>query len=288
MTITGRTKIVGVIGDPVTHSRSPQMHNAAFQELGLDYVYVAFPVVRGDLPMALLGFQALRIAGINATIPHKPDLVPLVGRLSREAEIIGAVNTLVFTEDGTEGHNTDARGFLAALEEEGLDLKTGKPATILGAGGAARAIVVALALQGIEPIHIVNRTPERATLLAKDIAQQTGVEITGDALDAPQLRDWLGESQLLVNTTSAGMDPSLPLIVDPDWFPKGMIFYDIVYTPPETRLMAAARERGMAVLGGIGMLVHQGAIAFELWTGIEPPVETMRKALMSALGLTDE
>ena len=110
MTITGRTKIVGVIGDPVTHSRSPQMHNAAFQELGLDYVYVAFPVVRGDLPMALLGFQALRIAGINATIPHKPDLVPLVGRLSREAEIIGAVNTLVFTEDGTEGHNTDARG----------------------------------------------------------------------------------------------------------------------------------------------------------------------------------
>jgi len=314
--ITGKTKIVGVIGDPIEHSCSPQMHNAAFEQLSMDYVYVAFHVKAEDLKVAIDGFKALNIVGINVTIPHKQGVIPLIDELSREAELIGAVNTLVFKEGKIEGHNTDARGFIAAMKEEGVDVPKGKSVVVLGAGGSARAVVVSLALEDVKKISIANRTASKAIQLAADISKKTGIEIHGIGLDDKEFPKAISESSLLVNTASSSMDLEHPLLIDEDWlavhevttplttplppFIKGepfgrgtaersehskLVVYDIIYNPPETRLMKIAKEKGLKTVGGIGMLVHQGAIAFELWTEQHPPIDTMRRALMDALGL---
>ncbi len=285
MRITGKTKIVGVIGDPIEHSCSPPMHNAAFEQLGMDYVYVAFHVKAADLPAAVGGFKALNIAGINVTVPHKQDVMPLIDSLSREAELIGAVNTLVFTKGKIEGHNTDARGFIAAMTEADVDVPCGESVVVLGAGGAARAVVVSLALAGVSKISIANRTPARAIQLAADIAPKTDTNIEGMGLDDPTLPNAIANSVMLVNTTSAEMDVEHPMLIDEQWLHPQLVVYDIIYNPPETRLIKAAGERGLKTISGIGMLVHQGAIAFELWTGQYPPVDTMRRALITALGL---
>ena len=283
--ITGKTKIVGVIGDPIKHSCSPQMHNAAFEQLSMDYVYVAFHVKAEALKAAIDGFKALNIVGINVTIPHKQGVIPLIDELSREAELIGAVNTLVFKEDKIEGHNTDARGFIATMKEEGVDAPKGKSVVVLGAGGSARAVVVSLALEGVKKISIANRTTSRAIQLASDISKKTGIEIHGMGLDDKELPEAISESSLLVNTASSSLDLEHPLLINEDWLHRQLVVYDIIYNPPETRLMKVAKEKGLKTVGGIGMLVHQGAIAFDLWTGQYPPVDTMRRALMDALGL---
>ncbi|MBM3238065.1 shikimate dehydrogenase [Candidatus Poribacteria bacterium] len=285
MQITGKTKIVGVIGDPIEHSCSPQMHNAAFEQLNMNYVYVAFHVKAKDLKAAVDGFKALNIVGINVTIPHKQSVIPLVDRLSREAELIGAINTLVFKEGEIEGHNTDARGFIAAMKEEGVNTLCGKSVVVLGAGGSARAIVVSLALEGVKKISIANRTASKAIQLASDISQKTGTEIHSMGLDDKSLPEAVSESSLLVNTASASMNLEHPLLINEDWLHRQLVVYDIIYNPPETRLLKVAKEKGLKTIGGIGMLVHQGAIAFDLWTGQYPPVDTMRRALINALGL---
>jgi shikimate dehydrogenase len=284
MQITGHTKIVCIIGDPVEHSRSPQMHNAAFAELGLDYVYVAFHIRPDDLRAAMEGFKAIQVAGINVTIPHKQAVIPFLDEISREAELIGAVNTLIFDNGKIAGDNTDAPGFLQAMEEEGFDVPHGQSAVVLGAGGSARAIVVALALAGLKSITIANRTVSRAVSLAADLSERTGTSIDGIGLDDARLPGTIATGALIVNTTSVSMDVSHPLLIRPEWLDPQSIVYDIVYTPPETRLLKAAAERGCPTIGGLGMLVHQGAIAFKKWTQISPPVETMRGALQQALG----
>ena len=282
MQITGQTKIVGIIGDPIKHSRSPQIHNAAITALGLDYVYVAFHVEPDNLGAAIEGFKATNVVGINVTIPHKQNVISYLDEISREATLIGAVNTLIFKDGGIIGENTDAPGFLQAMQEEGLDVPQGGSAVILGAGGSARAVVVALALAGIRTICIANRTVSRAVALATDLSDQTDASIYGIGLDDPKLSNAVGTSELIVNTASTSMDVSHPLLIDPEWLEPQSIVYDIVYTPPETRLLQAAAEKDCHTIGGLGMLVHQGAIAFEKWTGANPPVETMRQALQGA------
>jgi shikimate dehydrogenase len=282
MQITGQTKIVGIIGDPIKHSRSPQIHNAAIAALGLDYVYVPFHVQPDNLGAAIEGFRAANVVGINVTIPHKQNVVPYLDEISREATLIGAVNTLIFKDGTISGENTDAPGFLQAMQEEGLDVPQGGAAVVIGAGGSARAIVVALALAGVRTICITNRTVSRAVALATDLSEKTGVSIYGIGLDDPKLSNAVGMSQLIVNTASTSMDVSHPLLIDPEWLEPQSIVYDIVYTPPETRLLRAAAEKDCHTIGGLGMLVHQGAIAFERWTGINPPVEIMRQALQGA------
>ena len=282
MQITGQTKIVGIIGDPITHSRSPQIHNAAIDALGLDYVYVPFHVQPDDLGAAIEGFKAANVVGINVTIPHKQNVIPYLDEISREATLIGAVNTLIFKDGAISGENTDAPGFLQAMEEEGLDVPQGGSVVVIGAGGSARAIVVALALAGVQTICITNRTVSRAVALATDLSEKTGVSIYGIGLDDSKLSDAVGTSQLIVNTASTSMDVSHPLLIDPEWLEPQSIVYDIVYTPPETRLLRAAAEKDCHTIGGLGMLVHQGAIAFERWTGVNPPVEIMRQALQGA------
>ena len=282
MQITGQTKIVGIIGDPIKHSRSPQIHNAAITALGLDYVYVAFHVQPDDLGTAIEGFKAANVVGINVTIPHKQDVISYLDEISREARLIGAVNTLIFKDGAIIGENTDAPGFLQAMQEDGLDVPQGGAAVIIGAGGSARAVVVALVLAGVRTICIANRTVSRAVALATDLSEKTDASIYGIGLDDSKLPDAVGTSQLIVNTASTSMDVSHPLLIDPEWLAPQSIVYDIVYTPPDTRLLQAAAEKGCHTIGGLGMLVHQGAIAFEKWTGVNPPVETMRQALQGA------
>ena len=278
--LTGHTRIVGVIGDPVEHSRSPQMHNAAFAKAELDYVYVPFHVCPNDLTDAIAGFKAINVVGINVTLPHKQAVISHLTSISREAELIGAVNTLTFTDEGIHGDNTDAPGVLRALEENGnMSVPVGKNVVVLGAGGAARAVVVALALAGVASITIANRTVERAITLAEEMVQKTGISMQGLGLKDAQLPAAVCESMLLINTATVSMDATHPLLISADWLQPKTIVYDIVYTPPVTPLMRAAAARGCETLGGIGMLVHQGAIAFEKWTGIAPCTETMRQAL---------
>ncbi|MCY4567418.1 MAG: shikimate dehydrogenase [Candidatus Poribacteria bacterium] len=279
--LTGHTRIVGVIGDPVEHSRSPQMHNAAFAKAELDYVYVPFHVRPDDLADAIAGFKAINVVGINVTLPHKQAVIPSLTSISREAELIGAVNTLTFVEGNIYGDNTDAPGVLKALEEDGSmsGSPVGESVVVLGAGGAARAVVVALALRGVASITIANRTVEKAVSLAEEMDRKTGVSMQGIGLSDERLPLAVRESNLLVNTATTSMDVTQPLLISADWLQPDTIVYDIVYTPPVTPLMQAATERGCQTLGGIGMLVHQGAIAFEKWTGVTPCTETMRQAL---------
>jgi shikimate dehydrogenase len=283
MQITGMTKIVGVIGDPVEHSRSPQMHNAAFVELGLNYVYVPFHIQPDALPAAIEGFKAINVIGLNVTIPHKQAVIPFLDEISREVELIGAVNTLVFEDGRIKGDNTDGSGFLEGMRETGLELPQGVPALVIGAGGSARAVVVALSSIGLEPIFIVNRTISKAIKLANDLSDKINASIHGIGLDDPQLANIVNSVALLVNTASVGMDISKPPLINAEWLRPQTAVYDIVYTPPETRLLLAAAERGCHTIQGLGMLVHQGAIAFEKWTKVTPPVKTMKQVLQQAL-----
>ena len=278
--LTGHTRIVGIIGDPIEHSRSPQMHNAAFAKAGLDYVYIAFHVQPDDLAHAIAGFKALNVIGINVTLPHKQAVITYLTSISREAELIGAVNTLTFAEDGIHGDNTDAPGVLRALEEDdNMSVPVGEDVVVLGAGGSARAVVVALALAGVASITIANRTVQRAISLAEEMQQKTGIPMHGMGLADARLPAAVRQGMLLINTTTASMDPKQPLLISADWLQPNTIVYDIVYTPPVTPLMEAAAELGCRTLGGIGMLVHQGAIAFEKWTGVTPCTEAMHLAL---------
>ena len=281
--INGQTRIVGVIGDPVQHSRSPQMHNAAIVERKLDYVYVPFHVRSGELREAIEGFKALNVLGVNVTIPHKQTVMSILDDVSHEATLIGAANTLIFCDGRVSGDNTDAQGFLRAMTEEGIDIPVGGSAVVLGAGGAARAVVVALALSGLGLITVANRTGWKAIQFEKNLATISETEISAVDLASNQLNLAIRSADLLVNTTSVGMQETDQLLIDPDSLNPGTIVYEIVYTPPETPLLRVAREKGCQTIGGIGMLVHQGAIAFEKWIGIVPNVETMRIALEQAL-----
>ena len=283
MQITGKTKIVGVIGDPVEHSRSPQMHNAAIAELGLDYVYVPFRIKPDALAAAIEGFKAINVAGLNVTIPHKQAVIPLLDEISREAELIGAVNTLIFEDGRIKGDNTDGSGFLEGMRETGFELHQGESALVIGAGGSARAVAVALSSSGIEPVFIVNRTLSKATKLAEDLSDAIDTSIYGIGLNDPQLADIIHSAALVVNTASVSMDISKPPLINAEWLRPQTAVCDIVYTPPDTRLLLAAAERGCHTIQGLGMLLHQGAIAFEKWTGIAPPVTMMRQALQQAL-----
>jgi len=270
--VTGRTKIVGVWGHPVSHSRSPAMHNAAFRELGLDWAYVPFDVAPSDVEAALSGLLALGIVGVNVTVPLKESVLPYLD-LSVEARQIGSVNTITQRDGKLYGDSTDGRGFLRSLDEAGYSTG-GCRALILGAGGAARAVVFALASQG-SFCQIANRSPARAESLAADVNRA----YPGSAITAK----WgLGTEpfDLLVNTTSLGMRPNegeMPAL-PPDVFAGHPFVYDLIYTPEMTRLLSLAESAGCMTLNGIPMLVHQGALSLSIWTGV--PVENVPVGVM--------
>jgi shikimate dehydrogenase len=281
--ITGRTHLVGLLGWPVEHSISPPMHNAAFASLGMDWCYLPFAVAPEALADALRGARALGLRGLNATVPHKQALLALVDDLTPEARAIGAVNTLLFGERLT-GHNTDAAGFMRALREAGGEPR-GCRALVLGAGGAARAVGYGLAAAGAR-LTLLNRTPERAVALAADLgAALPQARVDAGPLTADALARLAPGVDLVVNTTSVGMWPesdATPWPAEVD-YPAGALLLDLIYNPPETRLMASARSQGARADNGLKMLVHQGAEAFRLWTGVEPPVGVMLDACLAAL-----
>jgi shikimate dehydrogenase len=281
--ITGHTSLVGLLGWPVEHSISPPMHNAAFASCGMDWCYLPFAVPPGALAEALRGARALGLRGLNATVPHKQALLSLVDALTPEARAIGAVNTILMGEELT-GHNTDAAGFMRALRGAGCE-PGGIRALVLGAGGAARAIGYGLAQAGAY-VALLNRTPERAASLAADLrAALPGAAVEHGALSAALLTRLAPGAELVVNTTSAGMWPHTVAIPWPEEvaFPHGALLFDLIYNPAETRLMALARAQGARAENGLMMLVHQGAEAFRLWTGVEPPVDLMEAACRAAL-----
>lgn len=282
MEITGATRLAGIFGDPVSHSLSPLMHNAAYAEMGLDICYIPMHVAPEDLAAAVEGIRAMRFVGVNVTVPHKVAVLPLLDRVDGTAERIGAVNTIV-NDDGTLiGYNTDGAGFIDALEEE-VDLDYRELSVALfGAGGAARAIGLALADAGVGTINIINRTSDRAADLESMLAANfPGLEVTIRGLD-DDYGDVVAASKLVVNATSLGMEARLKgTSFAVDRLSKEHVVCDVVYSTGKTRLLIAAGKNGATTLGGLGMLLHQGAKAILLWSGQDPPLHAMRRAIES-------
>lgn len=280
--ITGHTRLIGLLGSPVSHSISPMMHNEAFQQLGLDYVYLAFDVGTEDLESAVQGLRTMNVRGFNLTMPNKNAMCKLCDSLSPAAEIIGAVNTVVNDNGFLTGHNTDGIGYMRALRDAGHDI-IGKKMTILGAGGAATSIFVQAALDGVSEISIFSRRSkffERAKNIISILRERTNCKIhLYDFENDSILRREISESVLLINATSVGMAPNVEqsIITDSSFFHKDLVVSDVIYNPRETKFLKLAREAGCQTQNGLYMLLYQGAEAFKLWTGEEMPVELIKE-----------
>lgn len=280
--VRGTTRVVGVFGYPVKHSASPPMHNAAFAALGMDWVYVPFTVAPEAIEAALAGVRALGLAGVNVTVPLKELIAPHLDDVSLRARAIGAVNTVVNDNGRLLGDSTDGPGFLAALAAADV-VVAGSTVVVLGAGGSARAIVYALAEAGARVV-VANRNVERAQTLAREFSGLGLIEAI--PLQEDRLRTALEGAAVLVNTTSVGMHPSEDEMppVQADALTPSLFVSDLIYNPPETRLLALATERGCRTQNGVEMLVQQGALAFSRWTGVaRPPIEVMRRAVQATL-----
>ncbi|MBM2827185.1 MAG: shikimate dehydrogenase [Dehalococcoidia bacterium] len=283
------TKYIGLIGYPLGHSISPIFQQAALDSLGLDVVYQAWEMEPSRLEEAIKRLRDPAHLGANVTVPHKETVIPMLDQIDDAARRIGAVNTIVSKDGRLEGHNTDHIGFMRALKEASYD-PTGKNALILGAGGAARAVVYALMDAGAHSLIIVNRTRERAQALADELAGASplgAVHVTASPWTPKLIATILEEPHLLVNCTSIGMrhsptEEQSPL--DGMVIPRETVVYDLVYNPLETSLLRQAREAGCVTIGGLPMLIYQGAAAFELWTGHAAPVNVMMAAARDALG----
>ena len=287
--IDGHTQLVGLMGWPVEHTLSPAMHNAAFDALGLNWRYFPLPVQPGQVEAAVKGVAALGFRGANVTVPRKQAVMPVLDSIAPDAKSLGGVNTLVIErgEDGQVrigGHNTDAQGLVGALWHGGFDPK-GKSAVVVGAGGGARAVVYGLLEAGTQEILMFDLELSRAQALVSDLGG-VGSKLRALPLTTEALVESTGAADLLVNATPMGMWPRVDGSIWPEdvSIPKSVTVFDLVYNPPETHLMRKARESGAHAIGGLGMLVGQGALAFEMWTGRPAPVEVMMSACERALG----
>ncbi|MBJ6799270.1 shikimate dehydrogenase [Geomonas propionica] len=284
MTITGKTTVTGIIGWPVSHSLSPVLHNAAFQALGMDWVYVPFPVPPERLAEGIAGLKSVGVAGFSVTIPHKVAIIPLLDQVTPEAELIGAVNTVVAREGKLTGHNTDGIGLIAALREKLCFDPAGKNVLVLGAGGAARSAVVSLALAGAAGVTIANRSLDTAAALAQLVAARlTQTAFTTRGLDSLSDAGFTGSFDLVVNTTSVGMAGDSFAGFALSSLKSGACLYDMVYAPPVTPLLAQAGALGIPCANGFAMLVAQGEAAFRIWTGATAPKGCMEGALAALL-----
>ncbi|HEY8370306.1 MAG TPA: shikimate dehydrogenase [Thermodesulfobacteriota bacterium] len=293
MRITGATRLVGLLGWPVTQSKSPVFQNAAFAAAGLDWCYVPLGTPPGQLPAAVRGLAAMGFVGANVTIPHKEAVLGLLDAIDDEAALAGSANTLV-VEGSREhprlvGYTTDGPGFLASLREETGADAAGMTVLLLGAGGAARSLAAAFVRAGADRVIVANRTVERAEALVAALAGRAArTRLAALPLDAAALAPHLGSVDLVVQATSLGMTgggaPTAMPPLDMDRLRPSTIAADLVYAPPRTPFLAAAEARGLTRFGGAGMLLHQGALAFERWTGRTAPLDVMRRALADALG----
>lgn len=282
MQIDQKTRVFGLVGYPLGHSLSPLMHNLAFETMGINAIYLPFPVVPEEISMVVAAAKTLHIQGFNVTIPFKETIIPFLDQVSSVARSCGSVNLVLIRDGQAVGYNTDGSGFLDCLEQEGITV----PAlvTILGAGGAARAIGYHLAAQGSTTVFL-NRTPVRAVNLARDITRITGQDSRGMSWDDKQSIGFLVRSELVVNTTPLGMYPAIeerpPL--DLRVLKAGAVVSDIIYNPITTRFLQEARQLGFKTVGGLGMFVHQGVRSWEMFTGQIAPREVMESRLRSRL-----
>lgn len=272
MRISGKTRILGLIGYPVEHSLSPSMHNAAFDHLGLDYCYVTFPVRPDLLEDAVKAIRALNLKGVNVTVPHKERVIPFLDLVDEEASFIGAVNTILNDNGVLRGFNTDGRGFMESLKDAGVDIKD-RRIIIIGAGGASRAIGFYLCREAMA-LGITDIEIEKTSRLVNDLKRlKDNVYIIDRITD-------LKETDIIINATPLGLKDTDPCPVDISMITGDKVVCDLIYR--DTPLLRAARQKGCKTINGLGMLLYQGVLAFEIWTGQKAPVEIMRAALKTS------
>lgn len=286
-TITGHTGLTALLGSPVAHSISPLMHNEAFRLLELDYVYLCFDVNEETLPAAVEGLKTCGIRGFNLTMPNKNKIMELLDELSPEAELIGAVNTVLNDNGRLIGYNTDGYGFMQSVRDAGHDVK-GKAVTVMGIGGASMAICAQAALDGASVLSIFARSSsrywQRAQQFAVNLTAKTGCNVRiYDNDDQIALKETLSQTYLLINATSVGMTPHIEdsIIKDTSFFHPDLVVADVIYEPKETRLLREAKAAGCQTFNGMYMLLHQGAKAFQIWTGKEMPVSVIKEKYFS-------
>ena len=282
--ISGTTTLLALIGSPVGHSGSPAMHNYSFEKLGLDYAYLAFEVGNEELEDTIKGFRAMKVRGSNVSMPNKTVVHKYLDKLSDAAEMCGAVNTIVNDDGVLTGHITDGIGYMSGLKDAGIDI-IGKKMTIVGAGGAATAIQVQAALDGVKEISIFNRKDEfyeRAQKTVKDINEKTNCKATlYDLDDLDKLKEEIASSYIFTNATGMGMKPleGQTYIPDKSFLREDLIVTDVVYAPAETALLKMAKEVGCKTLNGFPMMLFQGAAAFKLWTNQDMPIEHVKEVM---------
>jgi len=279
MKVNGKSRVYAIIGNPVDHSLSPVMHNAAFKELRLNSVYVAFTVTSGELKTAILGVKSLGLQGLNITMPHKHAVMNYLDEVDVTAKSVGVVNTVLCDHGKLIGYNTDGSGAISALQENGVYTEE-KKMVLLGAGGAAKAIAYQ-ASKDLDELVILNRTPEKAKKLAKSL-KSFGAKVKSGTLSQEIVKTEMPTTDILVNATSVGMYPNSGFSPVPsDILHSDLCVMDIIYNPLNTQLAKDARAKGAKVVSGIEMLIYQGAVAFEIWTKLPAPIEVMRKATLN-------
>lgn len=282
--ISGHTELIGLIATPIRHSSSPTMHNEAFAKLGLDYAYLAFEVGEEDLEDTIKGFRAMKVRGSNVSMPNKTIVHKYLDNVSEAAELCGSVNTIVNDNGVLTGHVTDGIGYMMGLKDAGIDI-IGKKMTIVGAGGAATAIQVQAALDGVKEISIFNRKDEfykRAEKTVKDINERTNCKATlYDLADLDKLKEEIASSYIFANATGMGMKPleGQTYIPDKSFLREDLIVTDVVYAPTETALLKMAKEVGCKTLNGFPMMLFQGAAAFKLWTNQDMPIDYIKEVM---------
>ncbi len=282
--ITGHTELIGLMAYPIRHSSSPAIHNEAFAYLGLDYAYLAFEVDQDTLEDAIKGMRALKMPGANLSMPNKAAVIPYLDNLSSAARLCGAVNTIVNKDGILTGHSTDGMGYMQALKDDGIDV-IGKKMTIAGSGGAATAIQIQAALDGVKEISIFNirdKFWDNAQETVDKIMEQTDCKAAlYDLADLDKLKEEIEDSYLFANATGMGMKPreGQTYIPDKSFFRQDLIVTDVVYSPAETAMLKLAKEVGCKTMNGMGMLLFQAAEAFRLWTGREMPIDHMKQVL---------
>jgi shikimate dehydrogenase len=282
MAISGKTRLCGVIGDPIEHTLSPTIHNAAFNHLNLDFVFLAFRVKAADLEKAIQGMRGLGIHGLNVTMPHKSTVISFLDEVDPTVKFLGSANTILNKDGRLSGFNTDGVGALKALRENGVELSE-KKVLLLGAGGAAKAIAFSLA-EEVGELVVLNRTSEKTKELAAVLGQRFGKKVVGGPLSSSTIQKNLRDSDILINATKVGMHPrESQTMVEPQWLRSDLTVMDIVYNPIETRLAKDAKAVGAKVINGVEMLIYQGAASFELWTSRSAPIEVMRRAALNKL-----
>jgi shikimate dehydrogenase len=277
--ITGKSRLAGLIGNPVEHSISPQLHNTLSNYLRVDMAYAPFQVEKEDLERAVNGLKALNAIGFNVTIPYKKDVMKYIDVNTKEAILMGAVNTVKNICGRLYGYNTDAEGFARSFKEESGEGFNDKNITIIGAGGASRAIAVKMAMEGAKSISIVNRTLEKAIDIVEVINNNISCICQAFTTDSTLEESIFKEADVIINTTSIGMYPDIDKspVKDTEIFSSNQIVYDVIYNPSKTKFLADAKMRGCKTINGFGMLIYQGISAYEIWTGIKVPEELIKE-----------